>query len=343
MKNIKSIIFLFIYTFFCVSINSCTFEDDFICYVKDFNEIYGVQKDKKTIVIVGTKPLLEYEQLFPSNYLLRKFDKFNFVYCDASSRSNVHLQYILHINKFPIIVFLSTSGQIEFFTTEVKNLKDLKNLISNQDLFHNDNLTSDYYLETGEELLKLVNNLFASHLEIYSKKNLEKAQEYLTISQPESIYFYQKYMEYNVNRGIYRDGIQDSVLRMLITCSDGDPIYQYLNTLIRRDIKSLEFPIIIGEFNINIGNVKKDEIISRKVPYFNSGRSDLVLMDALPSCNCIRVEYPRVIKSGEFGMMELTYKANEDDNAGEFIRSITFLSNTEKGNETIYIKGNLLN
>lgn len=341
MKNKLNIAITLILIILSIIISSC--QKNNISYIKDFQDLFNTQNNKKTIVIVGAQPIENYLNLFSINRLKRKYDDYDFAFCDITSRKNVHLKYILHTNKLPIVIVTSKEGTIEFYSTEIKDYADIKKLLKNIDNPPVNDLTSSYYSETGTSLLNLINNLTSAYKYIYINKDTTHAISLLSIIPSQNSYFYPNYLEYILksksNSLIHH---KETVLNRLISECENDPIYEYINIKLQKEVSSSEFPIIVAEFKIDVGEIKHSDSAIVNIPCYNTGNSALIILEAIPSCNCIQVEYPKVIKPNDIGNIKIKYQANKNDPLGEFMRSITLITNTKHSNETFTITGQLI-
>jgi hypothetical protein len=110
-----------------------------------------------------------------------------------------------------------------------------------------------------------------------------------------------------------------------------------------RDAKiSLGSPI--AEFDkttFEFGTINEGEVIDGVFNISNTGKVDLLILGAKPSCGCTVPSWPKQpIKPGDSA--EIKFKFNSRGKVGNNNKTITLKTNTEKGTEVLRVKGTVL-
>jgi hypothetical protein len=107
----------------------------------------------------------------------------------------------------------------------------------------------------------------------------------------------------------------------------------------RDEVISLGGPVI--EFDskeFDFGTITEGEIIDGVFKISNTGKTDLLILNAQPSCGCTVPEWPKdPIKPG--ASAELKFSFNSNGRVGRQNKTITLQTNTENVTEMLRIKG----
>lgn len=106
-----------------------------------------------------------------------------------------------------------------------------------------------------------------------------------------------------------------------------------------RDVKHQNLPeISFDKKSHDFGNIEEGKVVETRFRISNIGKSDLIVTKASASCGCTIPDWPKEpIKSGGFAYM--TVKFNSKNKRDSFSKTITLVTNTESGKETVKIKG----
>ncbi len=90
----------------------------------------------------------------------------------------------------------------------------------------------------------------------------------------------------------------------------------------------------------DFGTVNEGDIVETSFKITNSGKTDLVITNAQPSCGCTVPVWPKApIKPGESG--EVKVKFNTSGKPNRQNKTITLTTNTESGREVLTLKGSV--
>lgn len=90
----------------------------------------------------------------------------------------------------------------------------------------------------------------------------------------------------------------------------------------------------------NFGTVKEGDIVETTFKITNSGKTDLVIMDAKVTCGCTVPVWPKApIKPGQTEDIKVKFNTNGKPNRQQ--KSITLITNTESGREILILKGSV--
>jgi len=91
----------------------------------------------------------------------------------------------------------------------------------------------------------------------------------------------------------------------------------------------------------DFGTVNEGEIIKTTFKVTNAGKTDLVIVNAQPSCGCTVPTWPKdPIKPGESGDIYVEFNTTGKPNRQN--KTVTLTTNTEAGREVLTIKGSVI-
>ncbi|SFA87713.1 Protein of unknown function [Flavobacterium swingsii] len=121
------------------------------------------------------------------------------------------------------------------------------------------------------------------------------------------------------------------------------PQYPAEQTVIepKKTMKPGEYPKIeIENSDFDFGDITQGDKVSHVFKFKNTGKSDLVILDAHASCGCTVPEWTKTpIKSGESGEVNIIF--NSEGKIGKQEKTVTLRTNTEAGSEIIHFKTNI--
>jgi hypothetical protein len=92
----------------------------------------------------------------------------------------------------------------------------------------------------------------------------------------------------------------------------------------------------------DLGPVKQGAEAVHAFRFTNVGTQPLLIREVKPSCGCTLVDWPRqFIQPGQKGEVRVRYRASPDL-AGEELRHVTVLANTEPGFTHLYLKARIV-
>lgn len=132
-----------------------------------------------------------------------------------------------------------------------------------------------------------------------------------------------------------------------VACKDGGNATTKINKAnldkaVSRDIEikkgtaSISFDKKVYDFGV----VNEGDVVATSFKITNSGKTDLVITNAQPSCGCTVPVWPKApIKPGESG--EVKVKFNTSGKPNRQNKTITLTTNTESGREVLTLKGSV--
>lgn len=98
--------------------------------------------------------------------------------------------------------------------------------------------------------------------------------------------------------------------------------------------------ISFDKTEFNFGTVNEGDVVDTEFTITNTGKTDLVITNAQPSCGCTVPQWPREpIKPG--ASAKILAKFNTAGKPNRQNKTITLFTNTAKGREVLRIKGNV--
>lgn len=106
-------------------------------------------------------------------------------------------------------------------------------------------------------------------------------------------------------------------------------------------MKAREYAKIeIENSDFDFGNITQGDKVSHIFKFKNTGKNDLVILDAHVSCGCTVPEWTKTpIKNGESGEVKISF--NSEGKMGVQQKTVTLRTNTELGSEIIKFKANI--
>ena len=88
----------------------------------------------------------------------------------------------------------------------------------------------------------------------------------------------------------------------------------------------------------DFGTIKEGETVETKFTFTNTGKSDLIIVDARGSCGCTVPKYPKniPIAPGEGDEITVRFDSNGKPNLQQ--KTVTISANTSSGREMLRIK-----
>lgn len=90
----------------------------------------------------------------------------------------------------------------------------------------------------------------------------------------------------------------------------------------------------------DFGTIYEGEKVTYEFEFTNTGKSPLIISNAMGSCGCTAPKYPRHdIKPGESGKVEVVFDSGGKQ--GHQNKSVTITTNSQKGIHMLYIKADV--
>ena len=88
----------------------------------------------------------------------------------------------------------------------------------------------------------------------------------------------------------------------------------------------------------DFGTIEEGETVQTAFNFTNTGKADLLIVDARGSCGCTVPKYPKniPIKPGESGQILVSFDSSNKPNMQQ--KTVTISANTQSGRETLRIK-----
>ena len=131
------------------------------------------------------------------------------------------------------------------------------------------------------------------------------------------------------------------ILLTVISCNDNSNKKEIKseNSSSSSMVSSSESPIMSFDKTLHdFGTIQEGETVETIFTFTNSGKSDLIIVDARGSCGCTVPEYPKntPIHPGESGKIRVSFDSSNKPNMQQ--KTVTISANTDSGRETIRIK-----
>src|ERR1700712_1305650 len=91
----------------------------------------------------------------------------------------------------------------------------------------------------------------------------------------------------------------------------------------------------------DFGKIKTGGKVTHDFKFINTGKSPLIITDAVATCGCTKPEWPKTpIKPGESGMINVTF--NSAGKSGLQDKQITITANTNPAQTRVHLVGEVL-
>jgi len=122
---------------------------------------------------------------------------------------------------------------------------------------------------------------------------------------------------------------------LTISCSNST---KKTNNIQNPSVVSSESPVMTFDKNVHdFGTINEGETVSTLFKFTNTGKSDLIVVDARGSCGCTVPEYPKNVPIPPGGSGELLVSFNSSGNPNMQQKTVTISANTDSGRETVRI------
>ena len=112
-----------------------------------------------------------------------------------------------------------------------------------------------------------------------------------------------------------------------------------VETAKERDVAYLKLPVVsFDKASYDFGKINEGDVVETSFVITNIGKSDLIIKKASATCGCTIPDWPKeAIKPGESAPMKV--KFNSRGKRNKISKTITLVTNTESGKETVKITG----
>jgi hypothetical protein len=88
----------------------------------------------------------------------------------------------------------------------------------------------------------------------------------------------------------------------------------------------------------DFGTINEGDVVETSFAFTNTGKSDLIILDARGSCGCTVPEYPKNTPIAPGETKEIKVKFDSANKPGNQTKTVTLTNNTESGRDIIRIK-----
>ena len=88
----------------------------------------------------------------------------------------------------------------------------------------------------------------------------------------------------------------------------------------------------------DFGTINEGDVVETTFAFTNTGKSDLIILDARGSCGCTVPEYPKNTPIAPGETREIKVKFDSANKPGNQTKTVTLTNNTESGRDIIRIK-----
>ena len=135
-----------------------------------------------------------------------------------------------------------------------------------------------------------------------------------------------------------------------ITVSCGESATKKINqdnvqaTEVQTQANASNSPVMtFSKMSHDFGNINEGDIVTTTFSFTNTGKSDLIIVDARGSCGCTVPEYPQNVNIGPGQKEKLKVRFDTSNKPGKQMKSVTLTTNTNTGKKIIRLSGIVLN
>jgi len=108
------------------------------------------------------------------------------------------------------------------------------------------------------------------------------------------------------------------------------------DSTIVRTMPTMDFKDTVHDF----GTIKQGEVVTKEYEFTNNGKSPLVISNASGSCGCTVADFPREpLAPGKSGTIKVQFSSAGKEGHQE--KSVTLTTNSLRGTQVLYIKGEI--
>ncbi len=131
----------------------------------------------------------------------------------------------------------------------------------------------------------------------------------------------------------------------LITTSCGESAAKKINqdnvqaTEVQNQANASNSPVMtFNKSSHDFGNINEGDVVTTIFSFTNTGKSDLIIVDARGSCGCTVPQYPKnvPIAPGATGEISVSFDSSNKPSLQQ--KAVTISANTESGREMLRIK-----
>ena len=130
-----------------------------------------------------------------------------------------------------------------------------------------------------------------------------------------------------------------------ITVSCGESATKKINqdnvqaTEVQTQANASNSPVMtFSKMSHDFGNINEGDIVTTTFSFTNTGKSDLIIVDARGSCGCTVPQYPKNVPIAPGATGEIQVSFDSDNKPSLQQKAVTISANTESGREMLRIK-----
>ncbi len=294
-------------------------------YVLTISEIVEQVKtyNSPAFVLAGDIDIFRISKEKQFKRFVRKYDKSGNVFlCDIKLQPNRILFHLPGVERFPVILQVDTTGHI----FPICNWEDVK---ANPALLKSlalNKTKSNPEINKWNELLKVVINL--------NQGEVERARLLFDTIRETPVsplyYFLGALLFPETARASEYQTSLNSLLEQTQYLDRGALFSILAETWSNHSLG----PILVINNNIDLGIVEKDAVVDSAIVICNSGESQLRILGAYPSCNCLEISCPSIIEAGQSDTLNISYHPAA---IGKDSKTIFMITNEENKTHTIKV------
>ncbi|MBO7603284.1 MAG: DUF1573 domain-containing protein [Bacteroidales bacterium] len=283
--------------------------------LKNFADQYLSLNDSSSVLVCDFRQYNKIVKKKAWGFVLKKRKADRFYYIDISLPSNRELQYIFSFVRLPSVLRLDSEGNINC----IEDAEGVHLLERSRSSCYISMIRAFFSLESDEPDPLLIQSL---------SDNADMEDN-----------FYVNTLLARAYDKLHREELANEYWRKATSVFESNPDF-ILKRLYIEAMKRLNDTlthVVISPTDISLGEVSMESECNVIISVSNYGRRPFLLTDVIPSCSCVHISHPRIVKAGSTDTMVVKYKSNGE--IGPFEQSIRINPAIYGNKYRIHIKG----
>ena len=253
-------------------------------------------------------------------FIFSEFEKKNrdyeYYFCDCGDARNFPIIYSHDIQDLPHILYVSSNGDCSEIVQDGEDLSQWVNTLApKSDMM--DKLKYHYFLDRqNEDQIRLLRPIFTDSFY--------------------SCYLYFRLMQMN-RKFECSEYFREQAIKYYEDSPDLSKVLLFRELL--RDYNTEGPVVVFDSLSVDLGTLYKSGRYEIPLKYRNYSSQPLIILHSTVSCNCVEVEYDKIVEPNTEGMLKISYLAEGDPQGSAFERQIYLVTNSHNEEILITIKG----
>lgn len=243
----------------------------------------------------------------------------NCFYCDVGIADNLPLLYAFQFNQLPALIKISEDNHC----SDVMFGKSVP----------------EHWLESAISLNDDTDKIMLVTLHwAIDSNDVNHVSSILTTITPSDFYSY--YLFYRGYELLGNDALAKEYRDKAIIVYEENPLLSY--SILFKELVSgdEECPIVALETrNLEFGEILEPGRYTKSISYKNYSNQPAIIVNAIPSCSCLDVEFDNIVEANEIGHIRISFIADEKPKRQEFRKTIYLVTNFQTSDICLTVEG----